>query len=155
AARAAPRSRSSIVERGRGADVRRLHEPPGDPRRAARARSVLVASLRGSYPYLSATQRMVDRLARRLAHPTAVNAEALRVRLSAEEDPRRVRVIPNGVVESGDVVPIQDPIVGMVADFLPPRDHRTFIRAAALVAEKVPTAEFHLVGAGPEQAATR
>jgi glycosyltransferase involved in cell wall biosynthesis len=41
----------------------------------------------------------------------------------------------------------------MIANFRPPKDHATFLRAAARVVEMVPTAEFHLVGAGSEQPA--
>jgi glycosyltransferase involved in cell wall biosynthesis len=43
----------------------------------------------------------------------------------------------------------------MVANFRHPKDHATFLRAASLVADTVPTAEFHLVGEGPEEAAVR
>jgi glycosyltransferase involved in cell wall biosynthesis len=116
---------------------------------------VLVASKRGYDPHLSAAQRKMDALARRLAHATVVNAEALRAWLVAAEGARAVHVIPNCVLERGPVVPIEDPVVGMVANFLPPKDHLTFLRAATLVAERVPTAEFHLVGTGPGEAAAR
>jgi glycosyltransferase involved in cell wall biosynthesis len=116
---------------------------------------VLVASKRGYDPHLSPAQRMVDRLARRLAHATVVNAEALRAWLVAEEGARAVHVIGNCVLERGPVVPIEDPIVGMVANFVPPKDHLTFVRAAARVAERVPAAEFHLVGGGPDEGRAR
>jgi glycosyltransferase involved in cell wall biosynthesis len=116
---------------------------------------VLVASKRGYDPHLSPVQRAVDRYARRLAHATVVNAEALRAWLVAEERARGVRVIPNCVLERGSVVASDDPVVGMVANFLPPKDHDTFVRAAALVAERMPTAEFHLVGAGPVEPRVR
>jgi glycosyltransferase involved in cell wall biosynthesis len=112
---------------------------------------VIVASRRGLGSHLTPAQRRIDRLARRLAHRTVVNSEALRVRLMAEEGSRAVTVITNCVIERGPVVPIEDPVVGMVANFRAPKDHRTFLRAATIVAEKVPTAEFHLVGAGPEE----
>jgi glycosyltransferase involved in cell wall biosynthesis len=116
---------------------------------------VRVAGKRGYDPHLSATQRLVDRLGRRLADATVVNAQALRAWLHAEEGARNVHVITNCVLERGPLVPITDPIVGMVANFVPPKDQRTFLRAAALVAERVPTAEFHLVGTGPQEAAAR
>jgi glycosyltransferase involved in cell wall biosynthesis len=116
----------------------------------------IVASRRGFGTHLSPTQRRVDRLVCRLAHRTVVNAEALRQRLIAEGvAPRTVVVIPNGVAERGPVTPAHDPIVGMVANFRPPKDHTTFLHAAARVRETVPTAEFELVGAGPEEAAAR
>lgn len=116
---------------------------------------VRVASKRGYDANLTPAQRLVDRWARRLADATVVNAEALRDWLAREESARRVHVIPNCVVERGTVSPSQRPIVGMVANFLPPKDHVTLIRAAALVADKVPGVEFHLVGTGPNEPAIR
>jgi glycosyltransferase involved in cell wall biosynthesis len=116
---------------------------------------VLVAGRRGLGTHLTPAQRRVDRLARRLAHVTVVNAAALRARLAAEEGDRRVEVIPNCVAERGPVVPSEDPVVGMVANFRAPKDHLTFLRAAALVAEKAPLAEFHLVGSGPMEEPAR
>jgi glycosyltransferase involved in cell wall biosynthesis len=111
---------------------------------------VRVAGRRGFDTHLTPAQRRIDRLARRLAHTTVANSHALRVRMAAEEGPGRVTVITNCVVERGPVTPAQEPIVGMVANFHPPKDHRTFLRAAAIVSERVPTAEFHLVGDGPK-----
>ena len=122
--------------------------------RLARVR-VRVAGKRGFDTHLTPAQRTIDRIARRLADATVVNSEALRARIVAEENARGLTVIPNCVVERGPVVPAQDPIVGMVANFHPPKDHLTFVRAAALVAERVPTAEFHLIGGGPNEAETR
>ena len=116
---------------------------------------VLVAGKRGEGIGLRPAQRFVDRLARRLAHATVVNTDALRAQLRAEDGDRRVAVIRNCVVARGAVTPSQDPVVGMVANFRPPKDHATFLRAAALVAERVPTAEFHLVGAGSHEACAR
>jgi glycosyltransferase involved in cell wall biosynthesis len=116
---------------------------------------VRVAGKRGFDTHLTPAQRRVDRLARRLAHTTVVNSEALRVRVAAEAGPGNVTVIPNCVVERGPVAPAQDPIVGMVANFHPPKDQLTFLRAAAIVSERVPTAEFHLVGSGPNEPEAR
>ncbi|MBM4439386.1 MAG: glycosyltransferase [Candidatus Rokubacteria bacterium] len=121
---------------------------------------VLVASRRGHAINLTPAQRRVDRLVRRLAHVTVVNAEALRRTLQEEEGPRPVAVIPNCVLERGPVVPLDrvtesGPVVGMVANFRAPKDHRTFLRAARLVVEKVPTAEFRMIGRGPEEPAMR
>jgi glycosyltransferase involved in cell wall biosynthesis len=116
---------------------------------------VLVAGKRGLGTSLTPAQRKVDRLARLLAHATVVNAHSLRTRLAGEESYGRVEVIPNCVVERGPVTPGHDPVVGMVANFRHPKDHATFLKAALLVAEKVPTAEFHLVGAGPGEPEAR
>jgi glycosyltransferase involved in cell wall biosynthesis len=116
---------------------------------------VRVVGKRGFETHLTPLQRRVDRLARRLADVTVVNSVALRSHLVQVEGDARVAVIPNCVVERGPVAPLHDPVVGMVANFHPPKDHRTFLRAAALVVERVPTAEFHLIGAGPGEAAAR
>jgi glycosyltransferase involved in cell wall biosynthesis len=116
---------------------------------------VLVAGKRGYDPHLTARQRRVDALARRLAHATVVNADAVRAWLVREEGVRRVHVIPNCVLERGPVTPIEDPVVGMIANFVPPKDHATFLRAAARVAVEVPAAEFHCVGGGPGEPAAR
>ena len=116
---------------------------------------VLVAGKRGLGMNLTPAQHRLDRLGRLLAHATVVNARSLRTRVTAGESYGRVEVIPNCVVERGPVSPSHDPIVGMVANFRYPKDHATFIKAALLVAEKVPTAEFHLIGKGPEEPALR
>ncbi len=116
---------------------------------------VIVAGKRGLATNLTPAQRRLDRLARLLAHVTVVNARALRVKLAAAETYGRVEVIPNCVIERGPVTPSHDPIVGMVANLRYPKDHATFLKAALLVSEKVPTAEFHLIGDGPEEPALR
>jgi glycosyltransferase involved in cell wall biosynthesis len=116
---------------------------------------VVVASRRGFSTFLRPAQRRVERIACGLAHRTVVNAEALRAQLVRDEGADTVVMIPNCVAERGPVTPAHDPIVGMVANFRPPKDHATFLRAAARVLEMVPTAEFHLVGAGPEEATAR
>ena len=116
----------------------------------------IVAGRRGFGSHLTPAQRRIDRLVCRLAHRTVVNAEALRTGLIADGVPSRtVVVIPNCVAARGPVTAAQDPIVGMVANFRPPKDHATFLHAAARVLDTVPTAEFHLVGAGPDEAAAR
>jgi glycosyltransferase involved in cell wall biosynthesis len=97
----------------------------------------------------------VDRLARLLAHATVVNARSLRAELAAAETYGRVEVIPNCVIDRGGVTPSPDPVVGMVANFRHPKDHATFLKAALLVSETVPAAEFHLVGAGPGEPEAR
>lgn len=116
----------------------------------------IVAGRRGFGTHLTAAQRRVDRLACRLAHRTVVNAAVLRTRAVEEgARPDTIVLIPNCVAERGPITPAHDPIVGMVANFRPPKDHATFLHAAARVLETVPTAEFHLVGAGPEETAAR
>jgi glycosyltransferase involved in cell wall biosynthesis len=117
---------------------------------------VIVAGRRGFATHLTPAQRRVDGLVCRLAHRTVVNAESLRARLIDEgRHPERLAVIANCVAERGPVTPAHDPIVGMVANFRPPKDHATFFEAAVRVLDTVPTAEFHLVGSGPAEAAAR
>lgn len=117
----------------------------------------IVAGRRGFGTSLTPAQRRVDALACRLAHRTVVNAAALREHMVSHEGARSgaIAVIPNCVATRGPITPAQDPIVGMVANFRPPKDHATFLHAATRVVDTVPTAEFHLVGSGSEEAATR
>jgi glycosyltransferase involved in cell wall biosynthesis len=42
-------------------------------------------------------------------------------------------------------------LVGIVGRLVPIKDHRTFLRAAALVVEKIPSTRFVIVGSGPLQ----
>ena len=116
---------------------------------------VLVGGKRGYDPHLNAAKRRLDTLARALGHTTVVNSDALRRWLADAEGTRPVAVITNCVIPGGPLVPGDDPIVGMIANFVPPKDHASFLRAAALVVEQVPMAEFHLVGAGPGEAPAR
>jgi glycosyltransferase involved in cell wall biosynthesis len=76
--------------------------------------------------------------------------------------PERIRVLYNGVnagrvtVRPGEAdqvrrqlgIPLDAPVVGMVARFEPMKDHATFLRAAALVHTAHPEARFVLVGDG-------
>ena len=80
--------------------------------------------------------------------------------------PGKMRVIPNGfdttrlqpdpearrAVRAELGVGPDTPLVGLVARYDPFKDHATFIRAAALVARKVPAARFILCGSGVDQA---
>ncbi len=45
-----------------------------------------------------------------------------------------------------------DPVVGIVAGLRPEKDHTTFLRAARLVLDKVPTVKFLVIGDGPLRA---
>lgn len=49
-------------------------------------------------------------------------------------------------------VPLDVPLVGIVARLDPVKDHPTFLRAAYLLHERMPDVRFALVGGGPEQA---
>jgi glycosyltransferase involved in cell wall biosynthesis len=77
--------------------------------------------------------------------------------------PRSASVVPNGVdvaafrpdpeagrrLRAAWLVPEDAPLVGMVARLDPVKDHPGFLRAAALVAARVPSAMFACVGDGP------
>jgi glycosyltransferase involved in cell wall biosynthesis len=117
----------------------------------------ILTGRRGFGTHLTPAQHRVDRLAYRLAHRTVVNAAALRTWVIEHDAarPDAVVVIPNCVAEGGPITPARDPVVGMVANFRPPKDHVTFLHAAARVVETVPTAVIHLIGAGPEEATAR
>jgi glycosyltransferase involved in cell wall biosynthesis len=77
--------------------------------------------------------------------------------------PSRVITIPNGVdvnrfqnnesasrrlrVELGIAANV--PLIGIVARLDPPKDHKTFLMAAAMVRQAIPTTRFVVVGEGP------
>jgi glycosyltransferase involved in cell wall biosynthesis len=80
-------------------------------------------------------------------------------------DPRRIRVIYNGIdvgawrpiprdealaAELG--IPPGAPVAGILAMLRPEKDHETFLRGAAIVLEKIPAARFLIVGEGKERA---
>ncbi len=81
-------------------------------------------------------------------------------------DPERIRVIYNGIdledwtpaerdealcAELG--IPLEAPVVGILAMLRPEKDHGTFLEAARLVLEEVPECRFLIVGEGVERAA--
>ncbi len=79
--------------------------------------------------------------------------------------PRKVRVIPNGVdtqrfrprwpnaaLRAEFRLPPDAPVAGIVAALRPEKNHELFLRAAALVREKLPAARFLVVGDGPRRA---
>lgn len=75
--------------------------------------------------------------------------------------PDKIRLIPNGVdtarfqsgggrsALAGLGIGESDKVVGILAALRPEKDHATFLRAARLVAERVPQAKFLIVGEGP------
>lgn len=80
--------------------------------------------------------------------------------------PDRIRVIHNGIdladwspaerdealcAELG--VPVDAPVVGILAMLRPEKDHRTFLEAARLVREELPACRFLVVGEGVEREA--
>lgn len=70
-------------------------------------------------------------------------------------DPEQFPFTPSPVRDAGLRAELgvgaDDVIVGIVAVLRPEKDHATFLRAAKLVAERVPGARFLVVGDGPER----
>jgi glycosyltransferase involved in cell wall biosynthesis len=102
-------------------------------------------------------------LGKRTDHLIAVSESeadlALRERLVP---PGRLSVIPNGVGPEGEDSSAIDlrrelgisasaPLVGSVARLVPQKAPEVFVRACALIAHRLPDAEFLLVGSGPQQ----
>ena len=121
---------------------------------------VIVAAIRGIDVDLTPLRRRVQRIACRLAHRIAVNAEAVRRYLIADGyDPEKVVVIRNGIdlskfrgrretahlrLEFG--LPSQAPLVAMFSRLIPLKGVGYFLESAALVAGRVPDARFLVVG---------
>lgn len=124
-----------------------------------RCAELTAASSSRAFPFL------VRALARGAERPAVVicNSHAgRRVHEHLGYRPRRWEIIPNGLdtgvfapnVETGarfrrDIgVECNAPLVGLVARLHPMKDHRTFLRAAAIVAREHPDARFLAVGRG-------
>lgn len=105
--------------------------------------------------------RLNARLSRRLPAVIVCCAEAaLRTHAALGYDAARMRVIPNGIdlrrfapqpaararlrAELG--LPAETPLIGMAARFDPHKDHRNFLRAAALLHRQRPEVHFVLWG---------
>ena len=115
----------------------------------------------------------LDRLAERLLAPLTdycVGVSPAQTRFLVAElgvAPRKLLFAPNGIDLSrfpGRDEAVRDdalarslglppglPVIGVLARFRPEKDHRTFLRAARLVADRRPDARFLLVGDGPLQ----
>lgn len=119
----------------------------------------------GEMSGVKATTRLVIRLNARLSRrlPAAIVccAEAARrTHVALGYDAARIRVIPNGIdlrrfapnpaartrlrAELG--LPVDTPLIGMAARFDPHKDHRNFLRAAALLHRQRPEVRFVLWG---------
>lgn len=100
--------------------------------------------------YFGVAERQTDHLVDDLGYPRA-----------------KIRVIYNGVdpgtFDTGDDrsavydigIRAEDKVVGILAALRPEKDHATFLRAARIVADRVPDAKFLIVGDGPERAAIK
>lgn len=113
-------------------------------------------------------QVLIERALDRGTDVYLVNCEAVADMLMRQHIPRvKVRVIPNGI-DLGRLSPFVlerraarvaagfDPgrrLVAQVGRLAPQKDHPTFLRAAAMVAQELPDVDFLLVGAGEERVA--
>ena len=137
-------------------------------RRIAAARSVLVWNIRQSLYDLdrekgtTALAIVVGATLSRLPHAIVYNsAESAGQHERRGYSSARRRLIPNGFdcalfrpdAEARDRMRrslgfTQEPVVGFIARYHPMKDHRGFLRAAALVRNQIPTVRFVMVGAG-------
>ena len=122
----------------------------------------LVASIRDMGVYLSPRKRWLQRSLCRFADRILVNADAIKEWLVADGyDAGRILVIPNGVdlarfeqpELNGSVrrelgIPMNVPVVGVVSRVTRFKGLEDFLRAAAIVALRFPTALFLIVGQG-------
>jgi glycosyltransferase involved in cell wall biosynthesis len=116
-------------------------------------------------PGFGPLRRTVEKLVSARGDVVCANAAAVARLCIAEEgcSPERVVVIPNGIdLPRFDAlsarplegpVPGGGPVVAVVANLWPVKDHRTLVEAAALVRDRVPEVRFALVGDGPERPA--
>jgi glycosyltransferase involved in cell wall biosynthesis len=132
------------------------------------AGSRVVASIRDMGVYLSPKKRLMQRHICRLADRILVNASAIRDWLIADGyDADRITVIPNGIdlarfeqpKVSGSVhaefgIPIRAPLVGVVGRVTRFKGLEDFLKAAATIALRYPTAHFLIVGEGIGRTAT-
>ena len=114
-------------------------------------------------PGFGRLRRRVEKLVSARADVVCANAEAVaRLCISQEGcSPERVVVVRNGIDlrrfdelaarAAEGPVPEGGPIVAVVANLWPVKDHRTLIEAAALVQRRIPDVRFALVGDGPER----
>ena len=114
-------------------------------------------------PGFGPLRRRVEKLVSARADVVCANAEAVaRLCISQEGcSPERVVVVRNGIDlrrfdelaarAAEGPVPEGGPIVAVVANLWPVKDHRTLIEAAALVQRHIPDVRFALVGDGPER----
>ncbi|MGZ8265990.1 MAG: glycosyltransferase [Burkholderiales bacterium] len=117
------------------------------------------------YDWLASLEGRVARLLSRYAELVICNSEAGRDYCAAQGyRARRVVVIPNGIdierfwpdpaareaVRAEWKVSPGEKLIGLVARLDPMKDHPTFLRAAAYVAQKRPCVRFACVGSGPD-----
>jgi glycosyltransferase involved in cell wall biosynthesis len=135
---------------------------------AASARPCLITSVRGAI-HAPLQQKRLSRLVRRIDASLSSIADHIvfNSRRSVEQhvalgyDEKKIRVIPNSF-DTNVFQPMPSErasirqelgcgdglLVGLIARFHPLKDHRTFLEAASLVAQRQPNCRFLLVGRG-------
>jgi L-malate glycosyltransferase len=107
--------------------------------------------------WMTPVHRWLARGYNRFIDAMVANCEACRVAVAADEGlrPAAVEVVENGVdlaryrtVATPPSAHDRPPRVGLVANLRPVKDPETFVRAARLVADAIPSATFHLAGRG-------
>jgi glycosyltransferase involved in cell wall biosynthesis len=128
-----------------------------------------IASRRWWEGFQGTAWRMLTRAAYRAAHVVLANSAAIGKRLEEEGVARRrIAVVPNFLEEAAFRSPAPDairslrsdlgldaggPVVGIVANLLPVKDHATLLQAAAMLRARWPALRVVLVGDGPCRAA--
>lgn len=137
--------------------------------RAART-PVIVASRRWWRSAAARRYRVANTLAFRFAHCVVANSPAVASSLQTEDGvrPERIAVVPNFVDDTAFIplsadqraarlselcVPADALVLGVVANLLPVKDHRTLLRAVALLAPRWPELHAVLVGDGESRPA--
>ncbi len=125
---------------------------------------VIVSAVRSVEPDKPAHYVTIDRLLRRITQGFTVNARVIGDVVAARERVSRAKIhtISNGIdlsvfdptrVATGLrqhlQLPVHTPVVGIVGRLSPVKDHDTFLRAAALIAQQHPQVRFLIVGSGP------
>jgi L-malate glycosyltransferase len=125
-----------------------------------------IASRRWWEGFQTPAWRLTSRLSYGIAHAVLANSDHIARRLIDVEGvaPERVTVVPNFLDDAAFHGPAPDeiaalrrecrlesaaPIIGIVANLLPVKDHATLLRAAALLRPRWPRLQVVLVGDGP------
>ena len=124
---------------------------------------LVLASRRHLGKFLTTRQLWAERWAFHLAHRVLANCQSVAHSLIDTQRVRseKIRVIYNGInLSPYDADKMQQgrevlPLVGMLANVRPAKDHGCFLRAAAKVARQFPSARFVLVGSRSQDVAVR
>ena len=125
---------------------------------------VILSSRRELATWQKHRHRLMQRLGNRYVDAIIANSQAVANHAIKQEqaDPALFRIIPNGVdtdaftcrqpaesLRKRFSLPLNAPIVGMVANFSPIKDHALFVDMAGILLERRKDVHFLLVGNGP------